>query len=66
MMRHAERFAGLEGDLLDYPNGKLDEIDAIAMGVALLEPQSSVGVSDLADEAADEYDPLPESFFGAI
>lgn len=41
-MRHARRFPHYETQLLDFPNGKKDGPDAVAMAVSLLDPYAFV------------------------
>lgn len=62
VMRHAREFPVLFGDLRDWPNGKLDDIDAVAMGVALLEPFTGVGAAPGDSLDQNEYAPLAETF----
>lgn len=35
---HQRRFADLESEAIDFPNGKLDNLDVIAMAISLLDP----------------------------
>lgn len=62
MMRHARPFERLFADLRDFPNGKIDDIDAVAMGVALLEPFTAVGVSPDDSDSENDYAPLSLNF----
>lgn len=52
---HEQHFTELDTQLLDYPNGKKDAPDAVAMAVALLDPYAAAAVGD-KDLAEDEYD----------
>lgn len=38
---HQRRFAEMESEALDWPNGKKDHLDAVAMAVSLLDPAAS-------------------------
>ena len=62
MVIHARKFPDLEGLLLDFPNGKLDEIDAFAMGVALLEPFSHLAADPLEEERDPDYADLQTDY----
>lgn len=51
---HEQVFPELDSQLLDYPNGKKDAPDAVAMAVALLDPYAAAAVGD-KDLSEDEY-----------
>lgn len=55
-VRHAKRFPESEAQLLDFPNGKLDRIDADSMAVGLLDPHAAMAIPDDHDPEADEYE----------
>ena len=55
---HAKRFAGLETELLDWPNGKMDEADVVAMAITLLDPFAAEAFDPEGDPSADDYEPL--------
>lgn len=59
-MRHARPFPQLETQLLDWPNGKLDGPDVIAMAVSLLDPYAAmagvIGLGQLDDNSYEELD----------
>lgn len=57
---HTKRFHLLETQLLDFPNGKDDYPDVIAMAISLLDPYAAAAADDTIDLAADEYEALPE------
>ena len=63
---HQHRFPDLEGQLEDWPLGKLDGPDAIAMAVTLLDPAAGAaipaGMGRVAD--TDEWIPLMEQVGG--
>lgn len=62
-IRHARHFPLLEGQLLDWPNGKRDFPDALAMAVSLLDDFAGLaGSEDVMIK--DEYPPLDEVFGG--
>jgi len=61
-IRHQRRFPELETQLLDWPNGKRDYPDALAMAVSLLDDYAGIVAGD--DLADDEYEPLDEFFGG--
>ena len=61
-MVHSRHFGRLETNLLDWPNGKKDEPDAVAMMVALLDDTSFIGAG--ADYTKDEFEPLEKIFGG--
>jgi hypothetical protein len=58
---HARPFPLLEGQLLDWPNGKKDFPDALAMAVALLDPMAAAAAGE-KDLGEDEYDDLDKVF----
>jgi hypothetical protein len=43
---HQRRFHNLESEALDWPNGKKDHLDAVAMGVTLLDPVATFAGPD--------------------
>jgi hypothetical protein len=45
---HQRRFHNLESEALDWPNGKKDHLDAVAMGVTLLDPVATFAGPDEA------------------
>lgn len=59
-IEHNRVFPQLESELLDYPNGKVDGPDVVAMAVALLDPYAAYGAmgdgSDLGDDEAEDLD----------
>ncbi len=56
-IKHRRAFPGLEGNLLDWPNGKKDYADAAAMALTLLgETQWLVSPGDAITQ--DQYEPL--------
>lgn len=59
-IEHNRVFPQLESELLDYPNGKVDGPDVVAMAVALLDPYAAFGAmgdgSDLGDDEAEDLD----------
>lgn len=62
---HQRRFPKLESQLLDWPYGKRDWPDALAMMIAQLQPDLPlVAVANGQDLAADSYPPLEEIFEG--
>lgn len=58
---HTRPFPLLEGQLLDWPNGKKDFPDALAMAVALLDPMAAAAAGE-KDLGEDEYDDLDKVF----
>jgi hypothetical protein len=58
---HARPFPLLEGQLLDWPNGKKDFPDALAMAVSLLDPMAAAAAGE-KDLGEDEYDDLDKVF----
>lgn len=61
---HARRFPQLEEQLLDYPGGKKDFPDVIAMCISLLDPYAAAAADPDKDLGADEAPPLLEVFKG--
>ena len=59
---HTRHFVNLETQLLDWPNGKKDYPDVLAMCVALLDPLAASAGMDGKDLGEDEYPPLEEEF----
>lgn len=61
---HERRFAEYESQLFDWPNGKKDGPDSVAMAIALLDPYASLAFdSDNPDPhklEKDQYKPLYE------
>lgn len=57
-IRHLRPFAGLEGNLADWPNGKKDYADAAAMSFSLLGESSGLVLPD-GDLKAQYEQPLP-------
>lgn len=55
---HARRFPMLEAQLLDYPNGKKDLPDVVAMAITLLDPYAAAAADPDLDLGDDEYEPL--------
>ncbi len=58
VLYHAEKFPELETQLKDYPKGKKDLPDALAMAVALLDPYAASNADPTIDLGDDEYEPL--------
>jgi hypothetical protein len=44
--------------LLDWPNGKKDYPDALAMAISLLDPYAAQAADPEKDLADDDYEPL--------
>ena len=61
---HNRVFPLLETQLQDFPNGKRDLPDALAMLVHLLDPAAPLAVGAGDDPANDEYESLEEHFEG--
>ncbi len=61
---HIRRFPELEGQLLDYPNGKKDLPDVVAMAISLLDPYAAAAADPDKDLGDDEYLPLSEVLEG--
>lgn len=56
---HSRRFVLLEQQLLDYPNGKKDYPDVLAMCITLLDPYAAAAAdpdTDLGDDEAEDLD----------
>jgi hypothetical protein len=60
---HTQRFVHLESQLLDWPNGKRDFPDALAMAVSLLDPYASAAAGGW-DLEKDEYEELEMEYGG--
>ncbi len=58
-IRHLRPLPQLEGNLLDWPNGKKDFADAAAMAMTLLGQSAGLVVPE-EKRALPEYEPLPE------
>lgn len=58
------RFVELETQLLDWPNGKMDFPDALAMAITLLDPYAALAADPEKDLAKDEYEPLDVALGG--
>lgn len=63
-IHHARSFVELETQLLDWPSGKRDFPDAVAMAVGLLDPAAPNASMAGVDLAEDEYEPLEDIFGG--
>jgi hypothetical protein len=63
-IRHTRKFPELESQLLDWPNGKKDFPDVLAMTVGLLDPYAAQAADPEVDLAADEYKDLDDVFDG--
>lgn len=63
---HQHRFPDLEQQLIDWPNGKMDFPDALAMAIGLLDPLAGFafdpGDSDNGEDplSRDQFEPLEE------
>jgi hypothetical protein len=61
---HQRRFPDYESQLLDWPNGKKDGPDAVAMAVALLDPYAALSFDPENDDEfkleKDHFKPLDE------
>jgi hypothetical protein len=57
-VEHRIRFVELETQLLDFPNGGLDDADAVAMAMTLLDPYAAAVADPTVDLGADEYEPM--------
>jgi hypothetical protein len=55
---HRTHFPTLEVQLLDWPNGKKDYPDALAMAISLLDPYAAQAADPEKDLADDDYEPL--------
>jgi len=58
--RHRLRWTDLESELLDFPNGMLDHVDALAMAVSLLDDYTGhIQPEELVlEDESDEYAPI--------
>lgn len=63
MVLHARHFPELESQLLDFPSGKKDYPDAVAMAVALLDPYAAANADPEKDLGADEFEKLDDEYF---
>lgn len=63
-IKHNRRFPLLETQLQDFPNGKRDLPDALAMLVHLLDPAAPFAIGEGKDPEEDEYPPLDEVLDG--
>lgn len=61
---HARKFPELELQLLDYPRGKKDLPDVVAMAITLLDPYAAQASDPELDLGADEAPPLEEIMGG--
>lgn len=61
---HSRSFPLLETQLQDFPSGKRDLPDALAMLVHLLDPAAPLAIGEGKDPAEDEMPPLDEVFEG--
>ena len=61
-MVHQKRFPLLETQLLDWPNGKKDLPDVLAMAVSLLDPAAAWAAEE--DPGEDQYEDLDEVMGG--
>lgn len=62
---HQRVFPEYNSQLLDWPAGKKDGPDSVAMGISLLDPQAWTASDEPGNEAEewkDEYEPLPDNF----
>lgn len=59
-----EKFDRLISQLLDWPNGKMDFPDALAMAVSLLDPYAAQAADPSFDLGDDEMEPLDEMIGG--
>ena len=57
---HQKRFPVYEGQLLDFPGGKLDGPDSAAMAVSLLDPAAPLASEDGEALAEDQFEPLED------
>lgn len=55
---HTRPFPLLETQLQDFPNGKRDVPDALAMAIALLDPYAAQAADPEKDLGQDEYEPM--------
>lgn len=63
-IKHNRRFPDYESQLLDFPAGKKDAPDAVAMAVSLLDPYAAAAADPEKDLADDTMPPLEEVFDG--
>lgn len=63
-IQHVRHFPLLETQLLDWPNGKRDYPDALAMMIALLDPAAALAGGNDNDPGKDEYPDLETVFEG--
>ena len=69
---HQRRFPELETQLLEWPNGKKDGPDVLAMCVGLLDPYAAFAMPDERNEAGedhlarDQYRPIEEELGGTF
>lgn len=61
---HTKVFPELETQLLEYPKGKKDGPDAVAMAITLLDPYAASAADPSKNLADDSYPPLEELFGG--
>lgn len=59
-INHLESFHEYEAQLLDWPNGKKDGPDVVAMAITLLDPYAAAAADPSIDLAANEYEPLDD------
>ena len=57
---HTRVFAELEAQLLEYPQGKKDAPDALAMAISLLDPVAACAADPEKDLTDDYFEPLGE------
>lgn len=57
-IKHCRAHPELESQLLDWPNGKKDYPDAVAMAISMLDPYAAQAADPETDLTADEYEPL--------
>jgi hypothetical protein len=57
-VRHARRFPEYETQLLEFPNGKRDGPDVVAMAITLLDPYAAAAADPTKDLGEDEYEPI--------
>ena len=56
-------FPGLQAQLLDWPNGLMDQPDVLAMAIGLLDPYAAFAADPEHDLSEDQYEPLDEVYF---
>ena len=59
-MVHARHFMSYESCLLDWPNGRKDEPDVVAMAVGLLDPYAAQAADPDKDLGEDEYEDVSD------